>query len=283
MDSSSIPAGTIVVGIDGSPSAERALDWAIEQAVREGRQLTLANGVDPAGSAWVDPASADHRAVLDALSQDGVTLLDQTRARLAERAPGLAVHRAVWMADPRVTLMKLAEDAAMVVVGSRGRGPVRSLLLGSVSAAVSHHAPCPVVVVRPGHPGVVRNGVVVGADGRPDSLTTVEFAYLQASLHDLPLTILHCATDSDHEVTEDDLRLRAIEPLSGLSEKYPDVRARFASIQGSAADQLVQTSQRMDLVVVGAHHGGRLSALASVSRYVVEHAACPVAVVPVAG
>lgn len=283
MDNTTIPTGTIVVGVDGSPSAERALDWAVDQAVCEGRQLTLANGVDPTGSGWVDPAGVDHRAVLDALSDDGITLLDRTRERLAARAPHLAVHRAVWMADPRVTLMKLAEEAAMVVVGSRGRGPVRSLLLGSVSAAVSRHAPCPVVVVRPGHPGVVRNGVVVGADGEAHSRATVEFAYRQASLRDLPLTILACPAGNGPDVSDDDLRLWATEPLSGLAEKFPDVRARLEIVPGLAADHLIRASERMDLVVVGAHSRGRIATLVdgSVTRAVVEHALCPVAIVPV--
>jgi nucleotide-binding universal stress UspA family protein len=284
MDITTIPAGTIVVGVDGSPSAERALDWAVDQAVREGRQLTLANGVDPTGSGWVDPAGVDHRAVLDALSDDGVTLLDRTRERLTARAPQLTVHRAVWMADPRVALMRLAEDAAMVVVGSRGRGPVRSLLLGSVSAAVSRHAPCPVVVVRPEHPVDQRSGVVVGADGEAHSRVTVEFAYRQASLRGLPLAILACPTRSGPDVTDDDLRLWATAPLSGLAEKFPDVRVRLEILPGLAADHLIRASERMDLVVVGAHNRGPLATLVdgSVTRAVVEHARCPVAIVPVA-
>ena len=57
----------------------------------------------------------------------------------------------------------------MVVLGSRGRGPMRTLLLRSVGVAVTKHAECPVVVVRPGNRGLVRNGVLVGADGSEHS------------------------------------------------------------------------------------------------------------------
>jgi len=267
MENTRIPPGTIVVGIDGSPSADRALAWAIEVAAHEHRPLTLAFGQD-----------------LDVLRDDGVAVLAAARARVAERAPELSVHEAVRETDPVTTLLRLAEDAALVVVGSRGRGPARRLLLGSVSAVVSKHAPCPVVVVRPGHPGLVRHGVVVAADGGLDSRATVEFGYRMASLHEMPLTVLACPSNPTPGATEDDLRLWATEPLSGLAEKYPDVRLTLEIVRRAAADRLVHASERMDLVVVGAH-GGRVSALieGSVPRAVVERAACPVAVVPVSG
>jgi nucleotide-binding universal stress UspA family protein len=283
MEKTVIPSGTVVVGIDGSPSSIRALDWAIEHATLERRPLTLAHGIDAAGSAWADPTGGSHRAIVDAMADDGRRLVEQARAHVAERSPGLVVHESAWLADPRVTLLKLAETASAVVVGSRCRGPVASLLLGSVSAALARHAPCTVVVVRPSNPGLVRNGIVVGADGSASSPATVEFAYRQASLRHLPLTILHCTGSPVHGATDDDLRLAAAEPLSGLAEKFSDVRATLEVVQGTAADQLVHISERMDLVVVGAHHGGRLSALldGSVARVVVEHASCPVAVVPV--
>lgn len=277
METTVIPAGTVVVGVDGSPSADRALDWAIRYAARERRQLTLAHGLDPAGSVWLDPEGADHRAVLGALRNDALALLDQARDHVAEVAPEQTVHQALWMSDARLTLLDLAKAAATLVVGSRGRGPVGSLLLGSVGVAVSRHAPCPVVVVRPGNPGLVRNGVLVGVDGSDRSRPVIEFAYRQASLCDLPLTVVHSSW-------EDDAELVVAEAMAGLEEKFPDVRTTTRLINDSPADVLAEESTRMDLVVVGAHHRGTAGTIlhGSVTDAVVEHASCPVAVVPLA-
>jgi nucleotide-binding universal stress UspA family protein len=280
METTVIPSGTVVIGIDGSPSADRALEWAISQAVRACRQLTLAHGIDPNGLVWLDPTGVDRQTVLETIRGDGRDLVARARARVAEVAPDLTVHELIWMADPRVMLLELSERADLVVLGSRGRGPVTSLLLGSVGVGVSKHAACPVVVVRPANRGVVRNGVIAGADGSERSLATVEFAYRQASLQHLPLTILHSCWDS---LVEDDARRALAEAISGLAEKFPDVCARTELVRGLPDDALVRASHRMDLVVVGAHHGGRWSTLVngSVSASVVEHAECPVAVVPV--
>ena len=83
----------------------------------------------------------------------------------------------------------------MLVLGSRGRGQLRSLLLGSVGVALVRHARCPVVVHRPGHAGTVRDGIVVGADATEESLPVLEFAYREASLRKLPLTVLYSYWD----------------------------------------------------------------------------------------
>jgi nucleotide-binding universal stress UspA family protein len=227
--------------------------------------------------------SASRPVVAAALREDAQGMLRSAREHVEGRAPELTVHEAARTVDPRTMLLELAESAHLLVVGSRGRGPVASLLLGSVGVAVIRHAACPVVVVRPTDLGAVRHGVVVGADGTPSSLATVEHAYLQASLHDLPLTIMHGPRGMAAYETAEELRLRASEPLSGLAEKYPDVRARLVVASGLVDEALIHASERMDLVVLGAHRGGRLSALlnGSVAQIVVEHAKCPVMVVPV--
>ncbi len=293
MEITKIPSGTIVVGVDGSPSSERALDWAIEQAGLEHRPLTLAHGVGPGHTAWMDQSGFDHRLVLDAMHEDARAVLDAARAQVTQRAPALEVHEVLRLADPRQTLFELSEEAEMVVVGSRGRGPVSTLLLGSVSVAVVRHASCPVVVLRPLNRGEVRRGVLVGADGTARSLPTLEFAYRQASLRNLPLTVMHCFWDARSAAAgsglvgaggvdlEDERRVLA-ESVSGMGEKFPEVHVTTELARGMADDCLIRAGQRMDMVVVGSHlkHPTSGALYGSVAAAVVEHASCIVAVVP---
>lgn len=293
METTKIPSGTIVVGVDGSPSAGRALEWAIEQAVLEHRPLTLAHGVGPGHTVWMDQSGFDHRLVLDAMHEDARAVLDAARAQVTQRAPALEVHEALRLADPRQTLFELSEDAAMVVLGSRGRGPVSTLLLGSVSVAVVRHASCPVVVLRPANRGEVRRGILVGADGTARSRSTLEFAYRQAALRNLPLTVMHCFWDARSAAAgaglvgtggddlEDERRVLA-ESVSGMGEKFPEVHVTTELARGMADDCLIRAGQRMDMVVVGSHQKHPVSGLlyGSVASAVVEHASCIVAVVP---
>jgi len=293
MKTTDIPAGTIVVGIDGSPGSDQALVWAQEQAVLEQRPLTLVHGTGPSNTAWLDLPGFDRAVVIEAIHSDGQKLLDRAAKTLAMKAPELTVRQVLQMADPRVVLLELSRDAAMVVLGSHGRGPIRSLLLGSVSVAVSEHASCPVVVLRPRSVGVARNGVLVGVDGTALSKAALEFAYQQASLRSLPLTVMHChlkvasATPTAHQMFDDGEgleaeRLALSESVAGMGEKFPDVKVRLELALGLPDERLVRASATMDMVVVGCHPRGRLDALLymNVGRGVVEHAKCIVAIVP---
>lgn len=259
-----IPAGSIVVGVDGSGSAAQALVWAVDQAVRERRPLTVAHAVETSLNPRGDLAVAQR-------------LVDAACDEIAHRAPELEVHRVVSAVDPRSLLIELSEHAEMLVLGSRGRGPVRSLLLGSVGTAVIRHAHCPVVVHRPTNPGVVRRGVLIGVDGAPDSPDVLEHGYRLASQRGLPVTVVHCFSIDE----EDEHRVLVAEAMAGLAEKYPDVHVTTRVVRGAPEVALVSSADRMDLVVVGAHHGGLASAIVfrSVSGAVVEHATCPVVVV----
>lgn len=286
--------GTIVVGIDGSDSSNRALQWAVKQAEAEHRPLTLVHTIHNVTPAFMDAAivdAGDARSMLDAA---GKQVLEQARNKVAWAAPEVEVHEVFDLADPRGVLLKLSEAASMVVVGSRGRGPIRSLLLGSVSVALIRHARCPVVVIRPEHVGTVRNGVVVGVDASPESKPVLEFAYREASVRDLPLTVVHTLWDARSgttgaylvaEVTADvdSQRLGLAESMAGMAEKYPDVHVTTRVAKGVPERVLTGLSDRTDLIVVGAHQNSRLSQaiFGSVSVAVVEHASCPVAVVPV--
>jgi nucleotide-binding universal stress UspA family protein len=99
------------------------------------------------------------------------------------------VETLVRATEPDEALLALGETARMLVVGSRGLGPIGSVVHGSVSLRVSSAASCPVVVVR--DEALRPPGIVVGTDGSPASSAAVEFGFSQASLRGVPLTVLH--------------------------------------------------------------------------------------------
>ncbi|PFG44311.1 nucleotide-binding universal stress UspA family protein [Isoptericola jiangsuensis] len=136
----------IVVGVDGSPSAEVALRHAVRQAETWGAELVAVAGV-PLGTgagmlAWL-PSQIDHEQVLD----DVKAGLDVIVDRVAADHPGLTIKRHVLDGSGAELLTEFSTAADLIVVGSRGRGGFRGLLLGSTSQAVLHHAKCPVLVV----------------------------------------------------------------------------------------------------------------------------------------
>jgi nucleotide-binding universal stress UspA family protein len=298
MNEISIPTGAVVVGVDGSPEATRAVAWAGRLARDEGRPLVILNAVSSLAAERVvglaDDALDRDRALAN-LTESGQEVVAEEAGRVRHHDPGVEVRELVVTADPRQALLEAARaGASTVVVGSRGRGPLLSLLLGSVSATVARHAVCPVLVVRPHHPGRVRNGVLVGSDGTASSTTVVEAGFRVASERRLPLTVLHVLWDTiagtgnpyavsteSHEAEE--ARVDVAETIAGLREKFPDVRVQVRMTDGSPWQQLVTESESMDLLVVGRHDRGVLGRLmhGSVTIAAVEHAACPVLVVPV--
>ncbi len=131
--------GLIVVGVDGSPSARRALTWALSEALlRKGRCLlvhaydysTTAAGGLGAAAGYADAAQEVLEHDLAFARESGATVEGRTVAEAAADA-----------------LLDASRDADLLVVGTRGRGGLASALLGSVSTSVVHHAVCPVVVV----------------------------------------------------------------------------------------------------------------------------------------
>ncbi|MEO7352409.1 MAG: universal stress protein [Marmoricola sp.] len=287
-------AGTIVVGVDGSDSSTRALAWATDQAVVEHRPLTLVHAIHAVTPAYTDAAIVHPREAGAILTAEGQKVLDTAHAKVDASAPDLEVHQVLEFVDPREKLLQLSQDAAMVVLGSRGRGKLRSLLLGSVGVALVRHAHCPVVVHRPGKAGTLRNGIVVGVEASEESRAVLEFAYREASVRNLPLTVLHCYWDIQagtaaagivYESMLDVDSEQAVldEAMAGMSEKYPDVGVSTRMARGLPHEVLAELGEQMNLIVVGAHHANRVSQMVfgSVSIALVERASCPVAVVPV--
>jgi nucleotide-binding universal stress UspA family protein len=139
----------IVVGIDGSATSERATGFAFEEAAV--RRVPLI-----AVHTWWDPVAGPALARfldLDAVEADERRRLDDRLAGWSEKYPEVPVGRSVTRELPAHALMDHASRAQLVVVGSRGRGDLAGLVLGSVSNALVHGAPCPVAVVGPASAG----------------------------------------------------------------------------------------------------------------------------------
>ncbi len=303
-----VPSGAVVVGIDGSDHSHRALDAACDVAAREHRPLHVLHCYEPYPAA-MGPVLPS-RDVTSTLRGIAESVVREARERVVERHPAMTVSTSLSTHDAREKLSAVSHQASLLVVGSRGRGGMRSLLLGSTSLWVAHHSACPVLVVRPEPdpaPGAGQEagadaaagageeparGVVVGAEDSVRSRAAVELAFAQASLRRLPLRVVHCVPplpyrdDPDVPLDEDldDLQLHRLElseAVAGLREKYPDVVVELALARGPAAGRLVEESRHNRLLVVGAHHRSVWDLfLGSVSRAVVEHAACPVIVAP---
>lgn len=137
-------ARPVVVGVDGSPLSEAAVAFAFDAAAARRVPLVAVHTwwdtlVDPTMAPLID---------WDAIEADEGEVLAERLAGWCTKYPDVAVERVICRDRPAHALLEQAERAQLVVVGSRGRGALRGLLLGSVTHALLHRAPCPVAVVR---------------------------------------------------------------------------------------------------------------------------------------
>lgn len=285
MDTVTLPDGAIVVGVDGSSDSDRAVSWAADEAALTHAPIVLVHAIGILGR----PGTPQLEEAQPEVREPSDELLAAAAQRVSAGHPTVEIHTHALIGHPRIVLLQLGNAARLVVVGSRGRGPVGSHLLGSVSAAVARHCSCPVVVVRPHHPGRVRRGVLVGVDATAAAIPTLEVAYREASLRRLPLTVMHCVADAEVDAESDgpDLtggRLLLAEAVAGFGEKYPDVPVRRELPRDVVEHALWKSSDDMHLLVMGRHHHDALSWLltGNVAGYLVEHASTTVIVVPVA-
>ena len=132
----------VVVGVDDSKGSNSALDWAIDEADLRGAELIVVH-------AWAYPYGLDAPAITvrDVMRVDAACVLDRSVERANSRG-GARVDGRLVEGNAAESIIEAAEGADLIVVGNRGRGGLRSLLLGSVSSAVIHHTHCPTVVVR---------------------------------------------------------------------------------------------------------------------------------------
>ena len=285
----------IVVGVDGSTSAQDALDWAAAEASAMHRPLRIVHGFIwplmrvPLGPSSIGPPDGGLRAVAERVLADA-----ETRAQSV--APDVKVTSELVVGAATPALLGQAHDAELLVVGSRGLGGFTGLLVGSVGVAVAAHAPCPVVVVHPrpdDHLTPAAGRIVVGTDGSELSASAIRFAFQAAARRKVGLTAVHAWTPrfSAYPALVIPLdRIEAVErhtlleTLESARRTFPEVDVEVKLVHDKhnhPGRTLIEESAGAELVVVGSRgHGGFAGLLlGSVSQSVLEHANCPVAVV----
>jgi nucleotide-binding universal stress UspA family protein len=297
----------VVVGYDGSPGARLALDWAVETARRDDRDLTIVHAIGLSAGATAGAYDPGPAAQLFGEMAEG--LVGEAVERAAKELDRSRVHAVSLVGSPSAALVEASRHVDLVVTGSRGRGDARSGLLGSTAYAVTAHAHCPVVVVRGDetvHAGPARP-VVVGVDDSEAAARALDVAATLAAAAEAQL----------HVVVVDDLPSAAIwaaDPAPGAAFPVPatwprdataEARAATAAVARLLADRvrtahpglavvesvldgppgatIAEHARRVaaGLVVVGSRGRGgfRGMLLGSVSHRVVHDAPCPVMVI----
>ncbi|MGW2648007.1 universal stress protein [Streptomyces sp. NPDC001393] len=282
----------ITAGVDGTEESLAALEWAGREAVRRGLPLRMVH-------AW---RYAESLATADRDTQHGWVsqgVAEAVRA-VSERHPGLEVGVDVVEGEPVHALARAAAEAEMLVLGSRGHGPVIGFLLGSVGQQVIAEADRPVVLVRAGdQPAAEAAGrdVVVGQHGdAEDSAATLRFAFETAAARGAAVRAVRAWTlPPVFAYSPGSLRLLddagGLEPYEqqALTEALRPWRERFPQVpvaeqveMGSAGQVLLSAAGRAQLMVVGrrAHRMAVGARIGSVAHGMLHHAECPVAVVP---
>ena len=132
----------IVVGVDGSPSSQRAVRWAAQQAKLTGATLRAVSSWRWPNYITIVPPGVD-------LASDTRRTLDEVLQEALTGSEDVSVTRHVIEGPPGPALLTQAQDASLLVVGAQGRAAFPGMLLGSVAEYCVRHGSCPVVVVRP--------------------------------------------------------------------------------------------------------------------------------------
>ena len=289
------PAGsTIVVGVDGSNANRQALEWAVNEAHARNWKLLALYAWHVPSFAYSAPGYVPISA--DETNEEGRNLLKKEVTPLVEQR-GLDVElRSVEGPAAKVIRAAAADDrAGLVVVGSRGRGALARLVLGSVSHGLSHNCSKPLVIVPHHEPPSATQWplrhIVVGIDGSEGGDAALRWAAAEAKLHDAVLEVAMAWSWTTlppgmvlEEPFEASLERSAHQVLAGAVEKLgpTDLKIKYTVQPGSAVDVLLESAHSADLLVVGSRGQGRAQeiALGSTSHACAHLSPVPVAIVP---
>lgn len=280
----------VLVGVDGSPASNCAVDWAAREAAMRNVRLTIVHAVSPIG------ITLPHGAIPPSFSQWQVeraqTIVEDAAEIARQASPAsrpIQIDSAVLFAPAVSTLVDMSKSAQLVVVGSRGRGRLVPALLGSISSNLIRHAHCPVAVIHDEDsmmPQPDRAPVLVGIDGSPTSELATAIAFDEASRRGVELVALHVSSDIevndfpaiDWPAMKPQAEKILAERLAGWQECYPDVTVHREVECDHPTYHLIKRSESAQLVVLGSHGRGGFAGMlvGSVSNAVAHASRMPV-------
>ncbi|MEV3858156.1 universal stress protein [Streptomyces sp. NPDC050095] len=289
----------VVAGVDESPESLAAAEWAAAEALRRDAPLrlvhawnwTLHPAFDVPAAAMVASAAQRTRAM---------RLLEQAKGRARAAAPTLSVAVEAKEGPASTALLRAAEGAEILVLGSRGLGAVSGVLVGSVAQSVAGRTPVPLVLVREGatpHDAGTHRDVVLGLDLGDPCDEVIQFAFTEADLRGARLKVVSAwKSPALYTLGPGEVALAQGGPqrasewqgfqdavLHSWRDAYPNVAVTGTAIEGSAATPLLRAASGACLLVVGrrareGHHLGPSNG--PVTHEAMHHARCPVAVIP---
>ena len=280
----------IVVAVDGSPASNAAVVWAARDAAMRNLPLTVVHAVVTPTATW--PPVAYPESLEVRLEDEGKKAIMHAIKIAEEAVPAdrkVAIGRELVFSTPALALIKMSDEAELIVMGTAGRGFLARGVLGSVSSTVVRQANCPVAVIHEEGRPEPHAPVLVGVDGSPASELATAIAFDEASRRGVDLVALHAWSDiavtselpeMDWSSAEEAAQRSLAESLAGWQERYPDVTVHRLVVRDRPARQLVEHAKSAQLVVVGSHGRGGLTGmvLGSVSNSILHSVRIPVIV-----
>lgn len=258
----------VVVGIDGSPSAVRAAEWAVNEAASRDVPLRLVHVIQSTA------ADVSHETDL------AVVALDDAQSAVRRKSEPVKVETAIVRGPVVATLVAESRGAAMICLGSAGCRRQASRFIGNTGTAVSQSASCPVAVVRTldGAPSATTGAVAVIVDEPTEVDAILSVALAEARLRQAPLLVLNVTSARIRELAPEEVDGDVAEWLGG----HPEVPSRVVMLPDDVATFIGDSVSPIALAVV-ANGVAASQVLGPYGRFVLRGSGCSVLMVPTHG
>lgn len=295
----------VLVGIDGSANAETAMWWAVDIALASNRPLRLLTcyslpvmvGLGAAAGYMGPMLTSEEIREIDAANRK---MLEDLKAKVLAAHSDLKVELFIDQGSPATAILKASDDAAMIVMGTRGVGSAHALVLGSVSYAVAHRAKCPVILVPETAERALGGRVVIGVDGSKSSNQAAAWGLHFAESVKRPVELVsawqypYAAMSPEigmvmgpdieelrHAMQRDARKLVEQVRMHLSVDEHSHVSITTDVVEGSATEALIDHSRTNDVLVVGSRSRSVLAAalLGGTTLALAHRSKCPVAIV----